>query len=112
MPFGSVRLLDRLERLPKVVVAAGAILLVAGIAVLDGLTPIELSFAVFHVIPVFLAAWLLGRRAGLVLATGAAVSWFLADTLHPEARTVLWFLAGTSRRRSSSSSSSASWSMR
>jgi diguanylate cyclase (GGDEF)-like protein len=92
--FGSVRLLDRLERLPKPAVAVGAILLVAGIAVLDGLTPVELSLAVFHVLPVFLAAWLLGRRAGLVLAAAAAVSWFLADTFQPEARTMLWFLAG------------------
>ncbi len=94
VPFGSVRLLDRLERLPKPVVVAGAALLVTGIAILDWFTPIQLSLAVFHVIPVFFAAWLLGRRAGLVLAIGAAVSWFLADTFHTETRSILWLRAG------------------
>jgi diguanylate cyclase (GGDEF)-like protein len=94
VPLGSARFLDRLERLPKPVVIAGAPLLVVGIALLDWCTPIELSLAVFHVLPVFLAAWLLGRSAGLALATAAAISWFLADTLHPEARTALQLLAG------------------
>ena len=79
--------------MPKPAVAASAALLVVGIAVLDWLTPIELSLAVFHVVPVFLAAWLLGRRAGLTFAIAAAVSWLLADALHPEVRTPLQLLA-------------------
>ena len=90
---GSARVLGRLEGVPKPVVAAGAVLLVAGIAILDWFTPIQLSLAVFHVIPVFLAAWLLGRRAGLAFATVAAVSWLLADALHPEVTTALRLLA-------------------
>jgi hypothetical protein len=109
---GSARVLGWLEGVPRPAVAAGTVLLVAGIATLDWFTPIQLSLAVFHVIPVFLAAWLLGRRAGLAFAVAAAVSWFLADALHPEVRTALRLLAGTSRQRSSSSSSSASWSVR
>ncbi len=96
MPLGhgTARVLGRLECVPKPFVASGAALLVAGIAILDWLTPLQLSLAVFHVIPVFLAAWLLGRRAGLAFAIAAAVSWFLSDVLHPEVRTALPLLAG------------------
>lgn len=84
---GSARLFARLERLPTSVVTSGAALLFAGIAFLDWLTPIGLSLAVFHVIPVFLAAWLVGRRTGLAFASASAVSWLLSDALHPGALT-------------------------
>jgi len=97
LPHGSARVLGRLERLPTPVVVTGIALQVVGIAVLDWLTPLELSLAVFHVVPVFLATWLLGRRWGLAVATAAAVSWFLADELHPDARLaiglVVWNIA-------------------
>ena len=91
---GSARVLGWLEGLPRPVVAMGAALLVTGIAALDWFTPLQLSLAVFHVIPVFLAAWLLGRRVGLAFASGAALSWFLPDALHPEVRAALPFLVG------------------
>ena len=90
---GSARAIDALEHLPKPAVVAYAALLVVGVAVLDGLTSVELSLAVFHVIPVFLAAWLVGRRTGLAFATAAAVSWFLADELHPSVRPALHIVA-------------------
>lgn len=80
---GSTLAFGGLDRLPKPVVIAGGTLLVVVIAVVDWLTPIELSLAVFHVVPVLLAAWLVGRRAGLAFAAAAAVSWFLDDALHP-----------------------------
>jgi diguanylate cyclase (GGDEF)-like protein len=89
----SARVLGRLERLPSPFVVAGAALLVVTIAVLDWLTPLELSLAVFHVIPVFLAAWLVGRRSGLAFALAAALSWYLADALHPDAPPMLRLLS-------------------
>lgn len=94
---GSARALESLERAPRSTVLLAAALLLGAIAAADALTPVALSFAVFHVVPVFIASWRAGRRTGLAFAAAAAFSWFAADTLMParppELRVVVWDLA-------------------
>jgi hypothetical protein len=67
------------------VVFAVTILLLALITWLDYVTGYELGFFIFYFIPVSMAAWLVGRRAGVAFALAAGVCWFLSDRLanHP-----------------------------
>ena len=60
-----------------------ALLLVLGW--LDYVTGYEFGFFIFYFLPVSLAAWLLGRRAGLLFALASAVAFFLSDRMahHP-----------------------------
>ena len=47
----------------------------------DYLTGYELGFYLFYSMPVGLAAWQVGRRAGLVVALLASATWWFADRL-------------------------------
>ncbi|MCW5592315.1 MAG: GGDEF domain-containing protein [Burkholderiales bacterium] len=49
--------------------------LVPTILVLDFVSGREVSLHLFYVVPVALAGWILGRRAGYVIAMAAGVSW-------------------------------------
>lgn len=48
---------------------------------LDYLTGYELGFFIFYFVPVSLAAWLVGRRAGVVVALASGACWFLSDRM-------------------------------
>jgi hypothetical protein len=52
---------------------------------LDYLTGYEFGFFIFYFIPVSLAAWLVGRRAGVAIALASGACWFLSDRManHP-----------------------------
>jgi hypothetical protein len=52
---------------------------------LDYVTGYELGFFIFYFIPVSLAAWLVGRRAGVAIALASGACWFLSDRMasHP-----------------------------
>ncbi len=60
------------------VLLVGAALLIA-IGLLDYLTPAEVDFTHFYMIPVVLTAWVLGWRAGLAVGLAAAIIEFTAD---------------------------------
>jgi len=49
------------------------------LGVLDFLLGPELSFSVFYIIPITLAAWYGGKTAGLIVAATSAAVWFSAD---------------------------------
>ena len=62
-----------------------AVLAVAAIGWLDYVTGPELGLSLAYLVPVAVAGWLAGRRAGLLLAVAAAAAWFAADAaLHGE----------------------------
>lgn len=63
--------------------------LVALVGALDYLTGFELSFAFFYVLPVGLAAWSLGRRAGLITSVASAVVWAVANQLAGNPQTAI-----------------------
>jgi hypothetical protein len=57
----------------------GALVLLLILGWLDYLTGYEMSFFVFYSVPVGLAAWYVGRWAGVLLALAATVTWLVAD---------------------------------
>ncbi len=67
-------------RVPKLVLVA-AVGLVAVVGLADYLTGPELAFAVFYVVPVWLATWRVGRGAGIAVSVLSAATWFGADFL-------------------------------
>ncbi len=63
-------------------VIALALMLILG--VIDYATGYELSFALFYLIPVSLAAWFAGREAGFLVSIASAATWYLANSLAGE----------------------------
>ena len=55
------------------------------VGILDYLTG-PLSFAIFYLIPVALAAWFAGKQAGVSIAFVSAIFWFAIDALWPVAQ--------------------------
>jgi serine phosphatase RsbU (regulator of sigma subunit) len=60
-------------------VAIGA--LFAILATIDFATSPDLSFLLFYLLPVLLAAWFLGRRQGLLVSLGSVGAWTIDDVL-------------------------------
>lgn len=69
---------------PRTVLALTAALL-AFTTWLDYVTGYELGFFIFYFLPVSMAAWLVGRRAGVAVALASGGCWFLSDQMahHP-----------------------------
>lgn len=68
----------------KPLAVAGALVLASALAVVDHLTGIEVSFSLFYVVPVTLAAWVAGLQAGVAVSIFAAVAWQVANRLAGE----------------------------
>ncbi len=68
-------------RLPVNVRRGVALLLAVGVAYLDVVTGFELSLSLLYLVPTAFAAWVLGRRWGLLLALLSALLWLSADLL-------------------------------
>jgi signal transduction histidine kinase len=68
----------------RYLVLAGAVALVWVVGLADYLTGVELSFSIFYLIPVSLAAWFLGRGPGLFVSLVSAATWFANDSLFRE----------------------------
>jgi len=85
--------------MPLPIRTAGAIVVVAGIAVLDSLVSARLPFSILYFAPVVAAAWYGDRNHGLVVAVVAIVARFITD-IHWNgidglalAQAVMWGLA-------------------
>jgi len=61
-----------------VVLSLSSILL---LGVVDHLTGPEISFSIFYLLPISMAAWFVGRRAGIAMSVAGAASWLIADLL-------------------------------
>lgn len=74
--------LNRLDRyvcgLPSAAVWLAALGLVAAIAASDYLTGYDMSLAVLYLGPVFIAAWVLGLRAGILMSVLCTGAWSLS----------------------------------
>jgi hypothetical protein len=64
---------------PPVRVFLAALAALTGVAALDALTPFELGFSAFYVIPVLIATWGLGLLRGLAFACLSACCWYCLD---------------------------------
>ncbi len=83
MTVNPTLLSRRMEAIPAhrfVVAAAAAIAL---IGVVDHLTGPVVSLAIFYLLPVAAAAWLVGPRPAYALAIFAAITWAVADRIGP-----------------------------
>ncbi len=107
---GMVHLMERVERLfaavderldaaDEPVVWVVSLVGVAVVGVLDYLTGVEASFALFYLFPVAIAAWWIGGRAGVVCSVASAVVWLLAnDIIEHQFRSVFLSAWNTSIR--------------
>lgn len=70
------RILQRLSPMPLFAIAGICLLIVCGV---DYLTGYEVSFSLFYLGPVALAAWYVGGTSGVIMAALSCLSWYLAD---------------------------------
>ena len=56
-----------------------SILMILVMLALDYLTGSELSFSIFYLIPIAIAAWFVSRRAGVFVSLASACAWLLVD---------------------------------
>jgi diguanylate cyclase (GGDEF)-like protein len=75
---------NSLSRTPKPILALIGLALVIALSLLDYLTGYEMSFAIFYLIPVGLAAWYVGRNTSLAMALASAVAWQITNKLAGE----------------------------
>jgi two-component system, NtrC family, sensor kinase len=81
MTMQTSRILDWFDRLPKRAVTALCLAIVLILGVLDYATWDELSLTVTYLLPISLAAWMVGRRSGTLIAVTAAAVECLSDVL-------------------------------
>jgi len=67
--------------LPRLVLGVTTVVLVLFLAALDVLTGPEVSFSVFYLLPISLAAWRLGRWAGASMSFLCTAAWRTAEVL-------------------------------
>ena len=67
--------------LPKPVVVTLALALTSLLGVANYVVRHEISISAFYLLPICWACWVAGRRAGILVATVAAVIWFIADLM-------------------------------
>jgi diguanylate cyclase (GGDEF)-like protein len=87
----QMKLLDRLGDFSKTFLVALALLLVLTQSIVNYLAGPDFSFVLFYLLPVSVVAWLVGRRAGFVVALACVVGYFLTEFLsaHFDGRTYL-----------------------
>lgn len=91
MRFAVFRDLDALlEAGPDRLIYLLGLTLIAVIGILDHITGFELSFSVFYLIPIILAAWYIGNQAGLALSLISAVMWLGMDYTSGHAYSQAW----------------------
>ncbi len=61
------------------VIFLSAVAVLGVVATLDAVTPIELGFSAFYVIPVLIATWGIGTSRGLAFALLSACCWYCVD---------------------------------
>jgi PAS domain S-box-containing protein len=77
--FGSI--VDWLERRSKVSLTATGLVLVVLIGAVDRVTPAEMIFAIFYLIPITFVTWFAGRNAGLLIAFASGITWLVVNLL-------------------------------
>ena len=76
-------------------VALASIAMVALIGVADFITGYEIRLAILYLIPIALATWRIGARAGYVTAAAAMLCWFISfDSNHPYTHDLYFYWEG------------------
>jgi diguanylate cyclase (GGDEF)-like protein len=74
-----MRLRETVKRVSKPAWVGLGFLLLGGVAFLDYITGVELSFSLFYLLPISLLAWTVSERFGLVMAFLSAGIWQTVD---------------------------------
>jgi diguanylate cyclase (GGDEF)-like protein len=69
------------------------VVLLALVAVLDHVTGADLTFSIFYMGPIVLAAWFISRRAGIMFAVVSALIWGFLDYVDTTHQIAPWILA-------------------
>jgi len=65
----------------KPCIVSVSLLLVFIVGIADYLTPIEISLAIFYLLPISFVTWFAGRKEGIIISSVAAVTWLSGDFL-------------------------------
>jgi diguanylate cyclase (GGDEF)-like protein len=76
-----IKLSESLKKISRLVWLAVGLILLGGVAYLDYITGVELSFSLFYLLPISLLAWAVRERFGLVIAFLSAGIWLVVDIL-------------------------------
>ncbi len=79
------RLVAAIRRQPRALLVAVGLFWIAGLAVLDYIAPLALSFLTFYVAPVLFLVWFVGPAAGFLGAVVATAFWTWEDVLSAHA---------------------------
>jgi diguanylate cyclase (GGDEF)-like protein len=74
-----MKLIDLLEKMPRSGITAVALSLCVVVGLLDGMNGSDYTLVPFYLVPVILAAWFVGRKAGYFLSLAGALAWLLAE---------------------------------
>jgi hypothetical protein len=77
----SMRLLRFLEQLPPATIILCSLILLAAVGVIDYVTGPIIASGIFYLIPISVVAWVVGRRAGLIVAVVAAALWLTIELM-------------------------------
>ncbi len=86
----------RLEEQPRTLLMALALTILLVVAFADYLTGVELSFSIFYLVAISLAAWFVGRGAGFLISIVSVACWLAGDLAagaHYSSRFVPWWNA-------------------
>ena len=84
---------------PAWLIGCVAFALILILASLDHLTGYELSFSVFFLIPISLAAWYGHRNLGYIVSAGAATAWMIVEGISAQPYSEEWILYWNSAMR-------------
>ena len=73
------KILDWLRQKSKASLTVAGIVLVLVVAMLDRLTPAEMSFTISYLFPVLLVTWFVGRRQGIFISFICALAWLIVN---------------------------------
>jgi diguanylate cyclase (GGDEF)-like protein len=73
-------ILQWIERQPVLITLLSTFLLTILIGFVDYISAHEFGFSIFYILPIFIAAWCIGKRTGIAISFFAAFVWFIADT--------------------------------
>jgi diguanylate cyclase (GGDEF)-like protein len=76
-----MRLSSFIRTVPQPVLYLFYIVIVFFLWVFDTLTGPDLSFLVFYLVPILMATWYSGKRAGGIIAVICAAAWFFSDVI-------------------------------
>jgi diguanylate cyclase (GGDEF)-like protein len=68
-----------LSRWPKTAIVGLGFAVLSGLYLVDTYTPPDQSFLIFYLVPLFLWAWYVGQKAGLLMALLASAAWISSD---------------------------------